>query len=415
MNPTNNRLYWMYQKKKHLIDALILHHAPKFVYQLKASLIEGEIPVFTFHLALPDWFDEQCKYLVENDYNTLTAEEFDHLIRNSDAQFKNCVFLTFDDGLKHVWTIAYPLLKKYGLHATCYLIPGCIPENDTQIRPNLDDVWQGNASISDVMGIRKNESALCSWEEIKIMHESGVIDFQSHTMTHGLVPVSDEIIDFINPHFDPYFYGNIHVPLYREKEKEVTSREPLLGMPLYRSKPRMQAETRYFDDEHLRNYCISEVKKCGGKLFFNNKNWKSVLVELVRNYKINNIISDQYEDIHDRDQALLEEFCESKRIIEEKLPGKEVTQLCFPWYEAGDFAIEMSKKAGYKINLFGRRKGHLTNRPGSNPFEIVRVEDIFLERLPGNGRKSILQTLVKLYNLRTLPSQLFPEGRNKIL
>ena len=415
VNPTNNRLYWMYQKKKHLIDAVILRRAPEFIYQSKPLPIKGEIPVFTFHVALPDWFEEQCKHLAENKYKTLTTEEFNHLIKDPDAKVNNCVFITFDDGLKHVWTVAYPLLKKYGLRATCYLIPGCISESDNRVRPTLEDVWNGEASESEVMGISKNEHALATWEEIKIMHESGVIDFQSHTMNHALVPVSDEITDFVHPGYDPHFYGNIHIPLYTKNGQDVVSRKPLLGMPIYSAKPRMQAKARYFDDEDLRKHCVDEVDRRGGRAFFEGSNWKPVLSQVVNEYKETHTLNARYETPEERDQALLNELLISKKIIEEKLHGKEVTQLCYPWYDASDCAIAASRKAGYKVNFFGQRKGRISNKPGQDPFEIVRLEDIFLQRLPGKDRKSIRQTLMQMYKLRSLPAQMFPEGRIAII
>ena len=33
--------------------------------------------------------------------------------------------LTFDDGRASVWSVAYPLLKQYGMRGVCFLIPGC--------------------------------------------------------------------------------------------------------------------------------------------------------------------------------------------------------------------------------------------------------------------------------------------------
>ena len=415
MNPASSRLFWLYQKNKHFIDALLLHRAPKFVYQLSPSKIAGEIPVITFHLALTDWFEEQCQHLSENNYNTLSAEEFNQRIKEPDAKANNCVFITFDDGLKHVWTVAYPLLKKYGLRATCYLIPGCISESDNRVRPTLEDVWNGDASEAEVMGFSRNEPALATWEEIKIMHESGVIDFQSHTMNHALVPVSDEITGFVHPGYDPYYYGNIHNPLYTQDGQDVVSRKPLLGMPIYSAKPRMQAEARYFDDEDLRAYCINEVEKRGGREFFHEDDWDDVLRKIVLEYKESHRLNDRYEKPDERDKALLDELSLSKKIIEEKLPGKDVTQLCYPWYDANDHAIEASRKAGYEVNLFGQRIGRYTNVPGQDPFDVVRVEEIFLQRLPGKGRKSLRQTLMQMYKLRSLPARLFPEGRPGIV
>ena len=124
MNPASNWISWKYQKNKHLIDSLVLRRAPRFVYERNPDPLESEIPVFTFHVALPDWFEEQCRYLADNDYKTLSAEEFYYLMTKGPKTVKRSVLLTFDDGLKHVWTVAYPILKKYGLRATCFLIPG---------------------------------------------------------------------------------------------------------------------------------------------------------------------------------------------------------------------------------------------------------------------------------------------------
>ena len=410
MNPATSRIYWMYQKNRHLIDALVLRRAPKFVYQFQPSPVGGEIPVFTFHLALPELFEAQCKHLVENGYKTLSAAEFNDSIMTGSAVPRNSVFLTFDDGLKHVWTVAYPILRKYGLKATCYLIPGLIPPDAGGPRPTLVDVWDGCADVSDIVGIRKSDHALATWQEIQVMHESGVIDFESHTMNHALVPISDEITGFVHPGYDAYFYGNVFSPLYRTDGRDDVSRTLPLGTPIYASRPRMQAKSRYFDDENLRQFCIDFVEKAGGREYFHSKDWESKLRRAVQTYKETHELEDRYEDAHERDQSVFEELLESKQIIEGHLPGKDVTQLCYPWYDAEDFAIEASRKAGYRVNLFGQREGRYTNQPGSDPFEIVRVEEIFLQRLPGHDRKSIPQLLTELYSQRSLPKILFPEG-----
>jgi hypothetical protein len=313
-----------------------------------------------------------------------------------------------------VWTIAYPLLKKYGLHATCYLIPGCIPDSDMRVRPTLEDVWQGTATVDEVMGIHRDEPALATWEEIRIMHESGVIDFQSHTMNHALVPVSDRIIDFVYPGYDCHFYGNVHIPLYTRNGSDVLSREPVLGMPIYYSMPRMQAQARYFDDEGLRKHCTDIVNRQGGKEFFERKDWKAFLKKSVKEYRSKNRLHEHIETPAERDAALLDELGTAREVIEDRLPGKPVTQLCYPWYDASEHAIKASRKAGYTVNLFGQRDNRICNRPGDDPMEVVRLEEIFLQRLPGKNRKSVLQILGKMYELRSLPALLFPDGRQPI-
>jgi len=352
VNPINNRINWLFQKNKHLLDSLVFRNTSEFVYKAKPSQVQGQIPVFTFHVALPDWFEKQCVHLSENGYRTLGAEDF-LLAMGADASpVDGRVVLTFDDGLKQVWTVAYPLLKKYNLKAICFLIPGCISQIDCAIRPTLDDYWQGRATLKELIAFDPGESAFATWKEIQIMHESGLIDFQSHTMVHGLVFTSDEILNFIHPRYDPNFYGNFNVPIYSSRGKDVFPRELILGLPVYRSKPRMAAARRYYDDEGLRDRCVDYVKAKGGEEFFQRRNWRAQLFSYVKEYKNKHKIRDRYETVEERDQEVYEELLMSKRVIEEKLPSQKVTHLCFPWFEAENFAVQQSKKAGYSANYF---------------------------------------------------------------
>jgi hypothetical protein len=399
MNPSSNSIVWKYQKQEHLVNALLFRQAPEFVYKSTPASLIGEIPVFVIHGTLPDIFEEQCLHLARNGYKTLSAEEFCRALK-PDSTVKKSILLTFDDGLKHVWTIAYPLLRKYNLKATCFLIPGCISELSA-VRPTLDDYWAGRASLNEVTNLKDGISPLATWDEITIMHESGVIDFQSHTMYHSLVFTSDEIVDFIHPAFNTYFFGNTHVPLYSKNGADVPSRDTLMGMPIYKSSPRMVAERRFFDDEGVRERCMDAVRNAGLD-FFNSKNWRRRLGAIARNQTKGR---GRYETVEERDQAIYKELLESKKIIEEKLPNKAVTHLCYPWFDGSAFSVRASRKAGFQLNYFGEKRRKPTNRPGDDPFSVVRINEVFLGRLPGEGRKSVAQTLSLVWELRNFPKK----------
>jgi hypothetical protein len=310
---------------------------------------------------------------------------------------KKSLLITFDDGLKHVWTVAYPLLKRYGLKATCFLIPGCIPENDKKPRPTLEDYWEHRASFREIVHLGYGDSALATWAEIKIMHESGIIDFQSHTMYHSLVHTSNKIFDFMNPDYDTYFYGNIHIPIYTRKGQDVISRNPVMGMPIYSAQPRMTAKRRFFDDEQIRNKCIETVSQTGVEDFFRQENWSRVLSKVVSDHRRRLPVRERFETADERDKAVFEELLLSRRVIEEKLPGKSVTHLCYPWYDGADFAVQLSKKAGFRTNYFGTIRGRPSNRPVNDPYKIVRLEGFLLQRLPGIGRKKMRELLIRSY------------------
>ena len=74
--------------------------------------------------------------------------------------------------------------------------------------------------------------------------------------------------------------------------------------------------------------------------------------------------------------------------------------------KAEGFAVEMAKQAGFEVTYFGYFNDRATNRPGDDPFRVVRVEDCFLQRLPGNGRKSLAALFRDQWNLRSLPRRL---------
>ena len=99
---------------------------------------------------------------------------------------------------------------------------------------------------------------------------------------------------------------------------------------------------------------------------------------------------------------------ESKETIEAHLTGKKVTHLCFPWYDAAPFAVTAAVKAGFEACYFGTVSGRRTNRSGDTPLSVARVEDIFLERLPGKGRKSVFELLKKVWELRYVGQMLKP-------
>lgn len=266
MNPISSKISWKYQRHADIIDSVFFRNSPDFVFQSDPSPIEGEIPVFFFHDVYPERFEEQCVHLARNGYRTISGEELLYVLRSKKTNVKNTVVLTFDDGLKSVWTIAYPLLKKFGLNAICFLNPGCIPADDHEVRPTLEDCWNGHASLEEIVSKNRADSPLANWREIQAMHESGAVDFQSHTMYHNLVFISNDVFDFYSPTYKASLYGvlNLYVPTYRRNGKDIVSRDPLMGMPIYRSKPRMAAERRYFDDESIRNRCIDFVEREGG-------------------------------------------------------------------------------------------------------------------------------------------------------
>lgn len=100
-------------------------------------------------------FDEQMAYLKDNGYVTITPEELYGGIKGTLVLPERPVLITFDDGYVDNYTNAMPVIKKYGMHATVFIIPGF-----TNVQQNY-----------------------LTWEQIKEMEKSG-FNFQSHTLNH---------------------------------------------------------------------------------------------------------------------------------------------------------------------------------------------------------------------------------------
>lgn len=100
-------------------------------------------------------FERQMCYLKEHRYNVVTLEALAELIKNKKKIPPRSIAITFDDGYQNNYTFAYPVLKKYNLPATIFIILGEVgrPEGD-----RLD------------------------WGQIKQMQASGLITIGSHAI-----------------------------------------------------------------------------------------------------------------------------------------------------------------------------------------------------------------------------------------
>lgn len=70
--------------------------------------------------------------------------------------------------------------------------------------------------------------------------------------------------------------------------------------------------------------------------------------------------------------------------------GVERFHLCLPYGRGRDAMIGLAREARFESIFWSRREDRCANRPGDDPYRIVRVKHDFLRRLPGTGRRSLL-------------------------
>lgn len=388
----------IYRKNKDDFRALIGRHYPQFVYKQLPFLPAGEIPVFTFHTVEADHLERQLLYLRENGYQTLNAKELLQTINRTRKAERNTVVLTFDDGRGSLWSVAYPLLKKYGMKAIAFVISGAVPDDEV-VHPHLEQAKERNIQYDEVIN-REQESPLCNWQELHEMDRSGYVDIQSHTTYHNSVFVDSRIIDFVNPEYVPSFLCSIFNPVVRKNNEDRYLTHLDWGFPVYTRGASMASGKRYIEDEGLTEKCIAHVRGNGGLDFFTRKSWRKELFGIVDDYRNIQGCSGRYQTAEERKEEIRNDLLESKLMIEMKL-DKEVNHLCYPWYEGSEWSARISSEVGYLANhwgITGNKK--VITRVGDDPYYISRMNDEYVFCLPGGRRKSVFKVMREKYTRR---------------
>lgn len=371
------------------IQATLTGSLPRFLYRSGEAALEKEVPVLVFHSVEANLFEEQLQYLSTNGYKTLDADDLLATLQGARPIDGPTVALTFDDATGSFWAVAYPLLKKYQFKAILFVIPGLVPP-DSKCYPNLEDVWRGRADQQDVVK-RERIQPLCTWPELMTMHESGLVDMQSHSLTHSRINVSPTVVDFIHPHFDPHFFENVNLPVSRDDAVERPLRPLRLGQPVYESASRLSGRRRFLENSDVSAQMVRYVAENGGEFFFRHPDWHSKLAQHYKQLASNQPDEAEYESQTDTEAAIRRELTHAKEWLETKF-DKKIYHLCYPWYQGCALSDKIAAECGY-LSLFYGLDVAPNNIPMTEiPVRIRRVSEEYLFSLPGQGRRSLTST-----------------------
>lgn len=119
---------------------------PILMYHAVSDFCWGEAELFVS----PSQLELQLQYLLDNGYTPIWFEDLPNI-----ADIEKPVILTFDDGYDDNYTELYPLLEKYQVKATIFIIAGDLGKNHKMTA-----------------------------EQVTELSQSGLVSIQSHTMTH---------------------------------------------------------------------------------------------------------------------------------------------------------------------------------------------------------------------------------------
>jgi len=179
-------------------------------------------------------------------------------MKNGNGRTRPTIVLTFDDGYLDNWVYAFPILKKFGAKATVFVNPEFI-DSSTAPRPTLDDVWAGNLREQDL-----SAKGFLNLAEMKKMEETGLVDIQSHSLTHTWYFSGPKLVDFHKPGNKkyPWLAWNMRSdfkPLYMSKsENNIVP----WGTPVYEYEKALICK-RYFPPEDVAEKIETFVKQRG--------------------------------------------------------------------------------------------------------------------------------------------------------
>ena len=153
-------LFWLFSREQDGVPILVYHQI-------------NDIDKNQLTLAIED-FDAQMNFLVENGYTFITPDELldywdsqdENIDENSgdaqiDAENKPAlpdkpVIITFDDGYVDMYKNVFPILQKYNVKATLFV-------------------------ITDYLNLYPN---YLTWAQARELQSSGLVDIESHTLSH---------------------------------------------------------------------------------------------------------------------------------------------------------------------------------------------------------------------------------------
>lgn len=123
------------------------------------------IPILCYHRfgtretklnVAPAAFEAQMEFLARNGYTVIPLKRLARFLEGKEPLPAKTVAITIDDGYRSTYEIAYPILRKYGFHATVFLYTDFV-------------------GASDAM----------TWPQMKEMMASGLIEIEPHSKSHA--------------------------------------------------------------------------------------------------------------------------------------------------------------------------------------------------------------------------------------
>jgi peptidoglycan/xylan/chitin deacetylase (PgdA/CDA1 family) len=139
-------------------------------------------------------FESHMEYLKNHGYDVVSFLGYKKKISKKNLQLKSIV-LTFDDGHISNYTMAYPLLKKFGFTASFYVITDKIGQPNYLSKQQIKEMHESGMEIGSHTHTHRYLSTLSNEEKLKELKES------KHTLEQ-IIQQEVQTIAYPGGHFD---------------------------------------------------------------------------------------------------------------------------------------------------------------------------------------------------------------------
>lgn len=161
----------------------------------------NKIPVLIYHhinphagdtvTVTPEVFAQQMKFLHDEGYQALSADELIEFIEGKKSFKSKSVVITFDDGWLDNDLYSVPVLTKFQFKATFFLITARVDAASKRERGLVADI-PDHETAKRLIQAGEAEQVVLDWGRVKELESRGLFRFFSHTVNHrrsaGLSP-----------------------------------------------------------------------------------------------------------------------------------------------------------------------------------------------------------------------------------
>lgn len=278
-------------------------------------VVNDHIPVVMFHSLKytvedsfylsfrTDYFVEAIRQLLGEGFKFITIED---IVCNRYNSGEKLVCFSSDDGFADNYAVLFPIIKYFGIRVSIFLSGEFIAKDEVHAPIDPNSPWL---------------RPFLSVSEICEMHESGLVDFQGHSMTHTWYPTSGKVVA-IHPidKLDKYYW------LYWNKfpeRKPVATRQEMLEL---------KCKT-FAVFEH------SRALDC--RRFLPDRDEFSC-----QGLRVGDVVPGRWETEGEQVQRYEYELIHGKKLIERML-SKNVCFLCWPGGAMDHLSYQVFCRAGY--------------------------------------------------------------------